>query len=75
MFGTNIIGKAGVHRPPGQRGKRIILQILPPEVLAHSIQVSEDHHIVKLLFRQMVLVQIGVDKLVMFRGKSRFFSR
>ena len=70
---TEIVIEAKPHLPYGDCAERILLGRCIIAVIPHRLQVWEDDHIIKLVFRQMVIVQKFVDQTVVFSGKRLLF--
>ena len=66
---TEIVIEAKPHLPYGDCAERILLGRCFIAVIPYCLQVRKDDHIIKLVFRQMVVIQEFVDQAVMFCGK------
>lgn len=50
-------------------GKTTLTRCINGLIIPHCLQVREDDHIIKLVFRKMVVVQESIDQAVMFSSK------
>ena len=72
---TEIVIETKPHLPYGDCAERILLGRCAIAVIPYCLQVRENDDIIKLVFRQVVVVQKFVDQAVMFSGKLLLLLR